>query len=99
MNNRRVSSYSNIVPGEIIDKEAFTYTCQLLGLNARRLESCMLYRSRTILKEVTLNPEPLISCKSTRDSMMKTLYENLFQWIITMLNLTLKDEQAGGAND
>lgn len=30
---------------------------------------------------------------------MKTLYENLFQWIITMLNLTLKDEQAGGAND
>lgn len=77
--------------GEVVDKESFAYACKLLGLNASKLEKCMLYRSRNILKEITLNPEPQVSCRSTRDSMMKTLYENLFQWLIATLNLTLKD--------
>lgn len=31
--------------------------------------------------------------------MMKTLYENLFQWIIGTLNLTLKDEHSTLATD
>lgn len=43
-------------PGEIIDTESFSNACKLLGLNTAKLEKAMLFRSRTILKEVTMNP-------------------------------------------
>ena len=51
---------------------------------------CLTMKKRTVGNESTESPLNLKECLQNRDSVAKDLYGRLFNWLVEMLNLTIK---------
>ena len=58
----------------------------ILGINDEKLTSAICFKTRKIGAQVINSPMNRIECVSIRDAFTKSLYENLFNWLVKRLN-------------
>lgn len=69
--------------------EAIDHVCQLLQIQRAPLEKILTHSARRISGNQVYTPAPRNVCEFYRDSLSRTLYERLFNWIVGKINETL----------
>lgn len=85
------SHHSDNTPCEIVNDEVVPLISSLLMLPKNELEDVFVLHKKVIAGEAMSLPMTEKQCIEGRDSMAKALYENLFLWIVDMLNLKVNE--------
>lgn len=80
------NSVSNIAP---LSKNNLEKISMLLKLDPMKLTDNLIYKTRIIEKEYIKSPLSLIECQSVKDSLARGMYDQLFNWLLKRLNLTI----------
>lgn len=83
------STLSDTQPCELIGSAAVNKVAQLLDIQVDRLRKCLQLRKRVVGMHVMESPLTLNDAIANRDSLARTLYDQIFAWIVKRLNLTL----------
>jgi myosin I len=83
----------------IADSSVADFTAYLMEVDPALVSKCMTIRQmetqrggrRGSVYEVPLNPA---QAGSTRDALAKAIYNNLFEWIVSKINVSMKPRQA-----
>ena len=76
-------------PCEISNKTELQKISKMLGVSMESLEKMLLFEKKVILKEVTYKPYSKIGCFSNRNTLSKSLYNSIFEFIIYKVQLAL----------
>lgn len=71
--------------------------CRLLGLESETLQNTLCTKRIKAGAEFITTRLPLAQALSTRDSVVKTLYSNLFNWLVARINSSIEYKEEKGS--
>lgn len=80
------STLTDSKPCSIIGAEFAKKAAELLDVSYNIFERCLLMKRRKVGNDVTESPHNEQDIYSNRDSLARTLYDNLFTWLVKRLN-------------
>ncbi|KAL4480724.1 hypothetical protein ABPG72_014499 [Tetrahymena utriculariae] len=83
------STLTDSKPCSIIGIEFSKKVAELLDMQYNILERCLLIKRRKVGNDITESPLNEQDIYANRDSLARTLYDNLFTWLVKRLNLTI----------
>ncbi len=66
-----------------------THAAELLAVDKAALQTALLNRLVTAVRESMLVPQPPVSCEAARDALAKHVYGRMFGWLIERINASL----------
>lgn len=73
-------------PCKITDEDNFANICQLLQCDMEKLNKSILFKTRVIQSQVIESPIKMEDCVASKNSLAKSLYDHLFEWLVERLN-------------
>ena len=81
-------------PGKITNADIVPKIAELLGIKNVKFFSEILLKTRTIImKEETWKANTLKKCTDNKDALAKQLFNNMFDWLVIKMNLTIQPEE------
>lgn len=80
---------------EVADISILKDVCSVLKVSPKLVEDSLCFRQVTIRNEVQKIKQDPEHASNARDSLAKTLYEYLFEWLVSKCNLHLSEAQTG----
>ncbi|KRX01847.1 P-loop containing nucleoside triphosphate hydrolase [Pseudocohnilembus persalinus] len=87
------SQYSDTNPCSISNQELIKQIAELLQVDSETLVKCLTLKIRYIGKQTIESPLSKIDCQVQRNSFSKALYDKLFEWLVSKLNLDIQPER------
>lgn len=81
--------FSDNNPCEIDNISCLQMACDILGFNDKMLMRALVFKTREIGKQIIESPVNKVECGFLRDSLSKSLYEKLFNWLVKRLNTSI----------
>ncbi|XP_053187445.1 unconventional myosin-XIX isoform X1 [Scomber japonicus] len=79
-------------------KESMQRAAELLLVSAEELQSCLTVRMLKAGKQSVLKPCSQAECSVRRDCLAKTIYAQLFEWLVTFINNSICADQSTWCN-
>ena len=72
--------------------------CKLLGCSKDQMKLWLCFRTISTLRETVHKPLSKIEAQYFRDALVKTIYSNLFDWIVEQVNKCLSNDENRNPN-
>jgi len=88
------NSFANVdnnTPGKIKNEDIIPKICELLGMKNKDFFAKILVQARSIAgKETLWKANTLKKATDNKDALAKQLFNNLFDWLVIMMNRTIE---------